>query len=108
MQVIMITPYQLQLFAGAGATRMMEMQLQNDITSSARPNPSGTSPDLGLMRAFKRLSKPWTSTRIEYCCRDGGAVLSWSANTDSDMASYKIYKALHQDLHHPVQPCWQQ
>ncbi len=66
----------------------------NDIASSARPNPSGTSPDLGAHESSLSGSpNPGQVQGLSIAARDGGAVLSWSANTDSDMASYKVYKS---------------
>jgi len=66
----------------------------NDIASSARPNPSGSSPDLGAHESSLSGSpNPGQVQSLSAAARDGGAVLSWTANTDSDMASYKIYKS---------------
>ncbi|MEC9106827.1 MAG: fibronectin type III domain-containing protein, partial [Candidatus Neomarinimicrobiota bacterium] len=81
--------------AGAGASTFDGIAAPtNDIASSARPNPSGTSPDLGAHESAQSGSpNPGQVQGLSVASRDGGAVLSWSANTDSDMDSYKIYKS---------------
>ena len=81
--------------AGGGASTFDGIAApNNDIASSARPNPSGTSPDLGAHESAQSGSpNPGQVQGLSAAVRDGGAVLSWTANTDSDMASYKIYKS---------------
>ncbi len=65
-----------------------------DITKAARPNPSTTSPDLGAYEnALGESPYPVQVTGVSAKVGDQQVTLTWTLNSESDMASYKVYQS---------------
>ena len=65
----------------------------NDITGATRPNPALSSPDMGAYEnSLSATPYPDPVSGLTGTVAHQSAVLSWTANSNDDVASYKVYK----------------
>ena len=68
------------------------VDIRNNSTSYPRPNPSGSSPDLGAYESIYSSSPyPNAPTGLTATAGDGTITLTWTANSETDIAKYGVY-----------------
>ncbi len=70
-----------------------------DINGSSRPNPSGSSPDMGAFEHELEAS-PYPSQVANLAAKGGHKLVSlaWDANSETDIASYTVYMSTVKDF----------
>ncbi|NOZ75598.1 MAG: fibronectin type III domain-containing protein, partial [FCB group bacterium] len=93
--VISLAPASLLIGAGIahGATYPGQTLVPvSDLTGEVRPNPAGSTPDLGAYESsFATTPYPSAPTGLTATAGDGQVTLNWTANSESDIAKYGIY-----------------
>ena len=68
------------------------VDIRNNSTSYPRPNPSGSSPDLGAYESsYSSSPYPDAPTGLTATAGDGTITLSWTASSETDIAKYGVY-----------------
>ena len=68
------------------------VDIRNNSTSYPRPNPSGSSPDLGAYESsYSSSPYPDAPTGLTATAGDGAITISWTANSETDIAKYGVY-----------------
>ena len=68
------------------------VDIRNNSTSYPRPNPSGSSPDLGAYESsYSSSPYPDAPTGLTATAGDGAITLSWTASSETDIAKYGVY-----------------
>ena len=68
------------------------VDIRNNSTSYPRPNPAQTNPDMGAYEStYSSSPYPNAPTGLAATAGDGSITLSWTANSETDIAKYGVY-----------------
>ena len=68
------------------------VDIRNNSTSYPRPNPAQTNPDMGAYEStYSSSPYPDAPTGLAATAGDGSITLSWTANSETDIAKYGVY-----------------